>query len=113
LGGEKMVEQIDDEISKIVKTINNVTAVNKIVLFGSFAYGNPGIESDIDLCIVTDNNLIRKRDLIKSIRRSITPVTSKAVDLLVYSEEEFNTRVKLETTLEHKIAREGITVYGQ
>jgi predicted nucleotidyltransferase len=107
------MHHINEEITKIINVINQVTPANQILLFGSFAYGEPDMSSDIDLCIVIDDLSLSKRDVIKSIRKSITSIATMPVDLLVYSKEEFMMRVIVETTLEHKIAHEGVVVYEQ
>ncbi|MGI6533897.1 MAG: nucleotidyltransferase domain-containing protein [Peptococcia bacterium] len=41
-------------------------------------------DSDIDLCIIINDSKTRKRDLIKNIRKSISEVAKKPVDILVY-----------------------------
>jgi len=68
----------------------------KIILFGSYANGNPNENSDIDLMVILDNDHISKtyeerlkkkiyiRNLIIEINRKIP------IDILVYSKEELN-----------------------
>jgi len=50
-----MEARFDDKIPYIrqlvLESIDN-TIINKIYLFGSYAYGNPNEDSDIDLCVV-------------------------------------------------------------
>ena len=48
------VNQILDEI----RTRFISAGIDKLVLFGSFAYGNPGEDSDIDLLVVTSDDSI-------------------------------------------------------
>ncbi len=108
-----MPQDIRNEVNRLVKEIRNTVATKKIYLFGSFAYGTPNNDSDIDLCILARNNGMRKRDLIKYIRKSITSIATMPVDILVYDEEEFFERAILESTIEHKIAHEGVSVYEQ
>ena len=47
------------------------------------------------------------------IRESISKVATKPVDILVYDQDEFLERAKINTTLEHKITNEGVSVYEQ
>ncbi|GHV30349.1 nucleotidyltransferase [Spirochaetia bacterium] len=66
----------------------------RIILFGSYAKGNPNENSDIDLMVILDNNHVSKtyeerlnkkisiRNLLLEINRKIP------LDLLVYSKEE-------------------------
>ena len=108
-----MPQDIKNEVDKLVKEINNTHHIKKIYLFGSFAYGSPNENSDIDLCVLTSDTSMRKRDLVKSIRKSIVKVATMPVDILVYDENEFYQRAVLESTIEHKIAGEGVSIYEQ
>ena len=80
---------------------------------GSYAYGQPDEGSDIDLCIITENNVQRKIEVLRQARRALVQAVSLPVDLLVYGVEEFDERAGLSTTFEHKIMNEGILIYGQ
>ena len=67
----------------------------KIILFGSYANGNPNENSDVDLMIILDNNHVSKtyqERLAKkiSIRNLVLEINRKIpLDILVYSREEF------------------------
>ena len=108
-----MPQDIRKEINNIIRESNASTNAERIYLFGSYAYGNPNEDSDIDLCIVTTDNEIRKIDIIRKIRKSISNVATMPVDLIVYYKDEFIERAKLDCTMEHKIAFEGISIYEQ
>jgi uncharacterized protein len=95
-----------DMVKKITANFN----VNKIILFGSYAYGSPDEESDIDLCIITDENK-RKLDLMREIRMSLKGV-KYPLDILVYKKAEFDYRSDSNTSLENHINRQGIVLYG-
>ena len=105
-------QEMEEEIKKLIKQINDVTSVNRIYLFGSYAYGEPDKESDIDLCIINDG-YVRKRDMIRIIRKSISKVAKKPVDILVYEKEQFLQKAKFNSTIEYKIIKEGVSVYGK
>ncbi len=106
-----MSEAISNEITNLVEKIHRAIAVDKIILFGSHAYGEPSENSDIDLCVITNDKNSRKRDLLKAIRKNIASIVTVPTDILLYDKEEFQQRAKLETTLEHKIASQGVSVY--
>ena len=67
----------------------------KIILFGSYANGNPNENSDIDLLVILDNNHVSKtyqERLNKKIRirNSVIEINRKMpLDILVYSKEEW------------------------
>jgi tRNA nucleotidyltransferase (CCA-adding enzyme) len=50
------IEEIKSKIIKRLKPLNP----NKIILFGSYAYGTPHKDSDIDLYVVTNDDFIRE-----------------------------------------------------
>ncbi len=106
-----MISEVNREAGRIAEKIAGNIDVEKIILFGSHAYGNPGIDSDIDLCIITKAPG-RKIELMHRIRRllrgSIFPV-----DMIIYNPEEFKKRASSKTSMEHEIDISGIVVYGK
>lgn len=96
-----------DEIKQVANIIKEKLLINKIFLFGSYAYGNPNSDSDIDLCIITNDDK-RKLDIIREIRKLIMPFVKEPLDLLVYKVDEFNNRATIKSTLEYKIKHDGI-----
>ena len=99
---------LDDLIQRIGQEI----PVEEIFLFGSYAYGTPNEDSDIDLCILSKLNGHRRLDLTKRARKAITPIASYPVDILVYDMDDFIKRANVVSTLEYKIKNEGVKVYG-
>lgn len=100
------------EINLLAKTISDKFNVKKIFLFGSYAYGKPGYESDLDICIITKSNGKRKIDMIRDIRREIRVRFDMPIDILLYEDREFEERSALPNTLEHKILENGTLVNG-
>jgi predicted nucleotidyltransferase len=84
--------------------------IKKIYLFGSYAYGKPTVDSDIDLCVVINNRLDRLNANVK-IARSLSENKIRPVDLLVYKENQFydSTNPK---GIENTIIAEGKVLYG-
>ncbi len=62
--------------------------VNKIILFGSYAYGLPTNDSDLDLCIVEKHvdSQIKEKSKIRKLLHDI----NLSKDILVVEEEYFN-----------------------
>jgi predicted nucleotidyltransferase len=103
------IKQSLDEISQIIA---QTVPVESIYLFGSYAYGKPHKDSDLDLYIVfKDEMQIRELDAITAIDIAIAPVKKMPIDILGLKQNRFHDR-KLYATLERKIAREGIKLYG-
>lgn len=105
-------EEVQRELDLLVQKIREtVSSVQKIILFGSHAYGTPNEDSDFDLCIVVEGVGERKREIINLINWGIYNVMETPVDILVYGPEEFQERANRNVTMEHKIALEGKVLY--
>ncbi|AJH85783.1 nucleotidyltransferase domain-containing protein [Bacillus anthracis] len=111
-GGIRINEEVQRELDLLVQKIREtVSSVQKIILFGSHAYGTPNEDSDFDLCIVVEGVGERKREVINLINWGIYDVMETPVDILVYGPEEFQERASRTVTMEHKIALEGKVLY--
>ena len=107
-----MEAQVSVQIETLVNKLKEKFNVQQIFIFGSQAYGEPDEASDIDVCVITDLMNKRKIDYVREIRRELIDIISGPLDILVYSEKEFNERADLRSTLEYKILMDGIKVYG-
>ncbi|MCL2800630.1 MAG: nucleotidyltransferase domain-containing protein [Treponema sp.] len=106
------ISEIKRELDEITKIITNTVPVEAIYLFGSYAYGAPHKNSDLDLYIVFSDNLqIRVLEAIIEIRKAIKPVKKMPMDIIGLKNNRFIFRKK-HATLERKIEREGIKLYG-
>ena len=104
---------IKQKLDVITKIIADTVPVEAIYLFGSFAYGTPDKDSDIDLYVVFKDDLpVRELDAIFAIRRAIAPVQNMPLDVIGIKQTRFLDR-KVYATLERKIAREGVKLYGE
>ena len=107
------ISDIKPELDKITKIITDTVPVETIYLFGSYAYGTPQKDSDLDFFIVFKDDMpMRELDAIRSIRLAVTPIKTKPVDFLGLKQSSFIHR-KLFATLERKIEREGVRLYGE
>jgi len=105
--------RFDDKIPSIRKlileSIDN-SIINKIYLFGSYAYGNPTEDSDIDLCVVVNDDIDRL-DTYKKIIHNLTDNNIIPCDLLVYNAKVFF-NVENPRSVENTIIKEGQVLYG-
>ncbi len=105
-----IIEEIEKEI---VNRIFMAEKVYKIIVFGSYAYGRPGEDSDIDLLVVIDKdeyprNFKEKSDNFLKISRAIRPIEKDIpIDLLVYTKSEFERFIELGSLFSRKILSEG------
>lgn len=99
-------EQIDEIKRRIVENIKP----EKIILFGSYAEGNPKKASDLDLLIVKDSNLPRyKRG--KEVRKYLRGLKI-AVDLVVYTKDEIQKWSNVKTAFITTVMEKGKVLYG-
>jgi predicted nucleotidyltransferase len=86
--------------------------VKKIYLFGSYDHGDPGEDSDLDLCVIINN---RRNDIKAYLKMALALFDHKImpVDLLVYKERNFLNGIKKnDQGIESVINSHGKTLYG-
>ena len=49
----------NDEINQLVYLIVEIADPDKIILFGSYAYGNPNEKSDLDLLVIRNDQELK------------------------------------------------------
>jgi predicted nucleotidyltransferase len=107
-----MNDVVSNELEIIKDIIVRSLPVEQIYLFGSYAYGEPDSDSDLDLyVIISDQSDIREIDAMKLIQREIRDTKSVPVDVIVSKKKKFMQR-RNSPTIERKIALEGKILYG-
>ena len=96
-------------IRGLVRRIADKFQPEKVVLFGSYAYGNPGSESDVDLLVVMNTSLSSRQQRLK-ISQAISP-RPFPLDIIVRTPEELETRLKLGDPFLHEVMTRGRVVY--
>jgi uncharacterized protein len=102
-----------DEITRILKD----KGAEKVILFGSYAYGNPDEHSDLDLLVITPEDFIpqtnrqtmdiyhRYNSGIRKFRESIS------IDLLVYTHAMFDAIMTAPNSFFKEIDEKGKILY--
>jgi predicted nucleotidyltransferase len=103
--------QTRNELENIKQTILNTVEAEAIYLFGSYAYGTPSKDSDLDLYVVIPDGDIRPIEAAQKINIAIFKAQKRPVDILVGKAGDFHQR-KLLPTLERTVARDGVLLYG-
>ena len=101
-------KEIDEIKEKLVEVYDPV----EIYIFGSYAWGNPSNESDIDLLIVIkkSNEKTYTRPIIGYKALSNLNVSK---DIVVYTQEEFEKFSNNRMSLCFKVKKEGFKVYAR
>jgi uncharacterized protein len=102
-------DKIDFIKSLILDSVDK-EVIKKVYLFGSYAYGEPDEDSDIDLCVVIGNEY-KRTDIYLSIAINLYDNKIIPCDLLVYNEKYF---VGSESGrgIENTIMNKGMLLYG-
>jgi len=96
-------------IAELARIIAETFDPDKIILFGSYAYGEPEPFSDVDILVVmdTDKDNWQHAQAI----REILPARSFGLDILVRSQSELDRRIGLGDWFLKEIVTKGKLVY--
>lgn len=99
------------QIQKMVDLIVEQFHPEQIILFGSYARGSAGPDSDVDLLVVmpVDGS---KREKMVEIGLALHDIPMPK-DILVSTPEEFAWRKDIVGTIEHPAAQEGAVLYAR
>jgi len=97
-------ERINEYVAKIAKKFNP----EKIILFGSYGYGTPKKNSDVDILVIIDSKE-RPVDLAIQVR-SMVPAPFP-VDLIVRTPEQIKERLSMNDFFIKEIINRGKVVY--
>jgi len=99
------------EIDKIVKQIVTAYKPQKIILFGSHAYGHPDADSDLDLLIIKQTSE-RFVDRLVSVRRIVSdPRRSIPFGPIVLTPDEIKERLAMGDHFIEEIIKRGRVLY--
>jgi predicted nucleotidyltransferase len=105
------MENISNEIELVKNSILQIISAEAIYLFGSYAYGTPTDESDLDIYVVVPDNTEDLSEIQADIRDLLWGKKNISIDLLLGRSSAFNHR-KRGPTLERMIAQKGNLIYG-
>ena len=103
-------------LSELVKKLK-ATNPEKIILFGSYAYGNPDKNSDIDILVVTNENqtpanFSEKSKLYLRVSKSISDLKQQfPIDLIVHTKGMHQSFLKANSMFAREINQKGKVLY--
>lgn len=105
-------ERSREIINRIVEKIEREYQPEKIILFGSYAWGKPTKHSDLDLFIIKET---QERRIDRSVR--IAEILDEeswifAIEPWVYTPDEVSQRLKIGDPFVKKILEKGKILYG-
>jgi len=93
------------------------TRPEKIILFGSYAYGTPAFDSDLDILVVTDDDFIpssfsEKSKIYLRISQSISEIKKEfPVDLIVHTKAMHQRFIEINSLFARELLSKGILLY--
>jgi predicted nucleotidyltransferase len=105
------IEKILPEITAILKQYGS----EKIILFGSYAYGKPTKDSDIDLLVIKNISENETRDFRLTLKKALWSKLGKlnySFDVLVDNEQRIKERIKMGDLFYKEIYSNGRILYA-
>ena len=103
-------------INKLVYRLKSLNPL-KIILFGSYAWGTPNNDSDIDIIVVLDNEEIPSsyedhNKLYLEVARCIREFNlNHPIDLLVYTKPMYEVLMSQESSFSLEVSNQGKVLY--
>ena len=101
-------KQTYEKIKEVAATIGKNFKPERIILFGSYAWGEPNSDSDVDLFIIKKTG--NTRETARQISRLIFP-RPFPIDFIVYTPSETEKRKKMGDFFVKNILEKGKTIY--
>jgi predicted nucleotidyltransferase len=103
-------KEIRQVINQITERIKKEYQPEKIILFGSHAYGKPTEDSDIDLLIIKETDK-RRTDRFCEVRKILRDIRGVSIQPVVLTKAELNSRLKLRDDFILEIMEKGEVLY--
>jgi len=99
--------EIKNKINKFIRILQNYVTVEKVILYGSWANGNPNEFSDIDLAVFSPDfgkNKLKELQLLSKIAWEV----DESIEAIPYSAHQLNNNDP--TTFVYEIIKSGQTI---
>ncbi len=100
----------DEELKDITDALVREYQPEKIILFGSRAWGAPHEGSDIDICVLKETRQ-DPLDMMRDIHRVVFGRTRNGVDVVAYTPSRFTERLRMGDPFVKRIAGGGKVLY--
>ena len=96
------------QIEAVVKRLVAQFHPERVILFGSYAYGEPTPDSDIDLMVIMQHEGVAAR---KAADIRLVLPDDVSIDLIVRSPEKVEERLRMNDAFMHEIVEKGRVLY--
>jgi len=95
------------QIQEYVQRLGEEFAPQRVILFGSYAYGQPTVDSDVDLLVITP---LEGDSVAKSVEIQLKLRAPFPLELLVRTPEKVRERLEMGDGFMHEILKKGKTL---
>ena len=105
--------KLPDELKTRIRDALEPLHPEKVILFGSRAWGQPTMDSDIDLYVVTQDDFLpgtwkQKRDIVRGVSNRILDLRTRySIDLLVHTKPMHRKFIETNSSFAREIMNEG------
>lgn len=100
----------EKEINALTARLVEALSPLKVYLFGSFAYGTPGSDSDYDFYVILDDSKTDWHTQTVKAYKAIRHARTRPVDILVGTVSRFEDR-KTAPSIENEVFNKGVLLY--
>ncbi len=106
--------KLSDELRERISEALRPACPETVILFGSYAWGEPTDDSDIDLYVVTQDDFMpstwtEKRDIVRRISNRILNLRTRyPIDLIVHTKPMHREFVQRKSSFSRQIMDEGV-----
>jgi predicted nucleotidyltransferase len=102
----------EDSLQEITHRLVEVFHPEQVILFGSYAWGTPTADSDVDVMVIVPESDLSDYQRAVLGHRSLSGLGIPK-DVIVRTRAEFDALREVRASLEYKIARQGRVLYDQ
>jgi hypothetical protein len=100
--------RLPELLNEVTFSIKSVHPDCTIILFGSYARGEQGENSDLDLCVLVPEITYGRTDMKVDIYGAIRRDFPLPIDVLLYTHDEFEESAIKKSRMQYKIKNEGV-----
>lgn len=106
----KRTEVPKEELDQIVRRLVEIYDPLRLYLFGSFAWGEPHWNSDLDFCCIVRTD--EEAEHLSKSHGAFEDFELRHIDFVLHSKKQFEELISNPASMEHRIHREAVVLYS-
>jgi len=104
--------KLPELLDEVAFSIKSVHPDCTIILFGSYAKGEQHEDSDLDICVLVPELTYHRAEMEIDAACAIREDFPLPMDILLYSQKEFDEKSKKKYLVQHEIKENGVIIGG-